>query len=68
GGALGTAPAVPNAVPFRDSGFTLFCAGMAEGSHVPVLRSAQQRLLDTLKPWRIGGPFLSFITSSENTV
>ncbi|AOS63774.1 FAD-binding oxidoreductase [Actinoalloteichus hymeniacidonis] len=68
GGALADAPAVPNAVPFRSAGYTLFCAGMAEGSQVPVLRSAQRQLLDDLEPWRIGGPFLSFITSSENTV
>ncbi|WP_367129037.1 FAD-binding oxidoreductase [Saccharothrix sp. HUAS TT1] len=67
GGALGRHPEHPNALPFREAEYTLF-TGMPVGpGEADEVHGHQQRLVDAMLPWRIGGPFLSFISARENT-
>ncbi|PRW63083.1 FAD-binding oxidoreductase [Actinopolyspora mortivallis] len=66
GGALRRPPAHPNAVPYREAAYTVF-SGVPVAPHqrAEVARH-QQRLIEAVEPWRIGGPFLSFISAREN--
>ncbi|GAA2810956.1 FAD-binding oxidoreductase [Saccharopolyspora taberi] len=64
-GALAVEPEQPNAVPYRRPGYTLFVAAPGEGDQVGTVRAAQQKVLDVLAPWRVGGPFVSFLTAEE---
>lgn len=68
GGALARPPAEPNAVSHREARYTLFTGiPVAEGEAESV-RVAQQRLLDAVEPWTLGGPFVSFLSALEADV
>lgn len=67
GGALARTPDRPNAIPYREAAFSVFTVGIATGESVAPLRDAQRGLLDALSPWRLGGPFLSFLGPAEAT-
>ncbi|GGS83640.1 FAD-binding oxidoreductase [Streptomyces sp. KD18] len=67
GGALGRQPEHPNAVPHRDTAYTLFAGAPVWPEHVQDVREFQERLMEEMEPWRIGGPFLSFISALESS-
>jgi FAD/FMN-containing dehydrogenase len=67
GGALGRAPEHPNAVPYREAEYTLFAGAPVGPDEADAAHDFQERLIDALTPWRLGGPFLSFISARENT-
>jgi FAD/FMN-containing dehydrogenase len=68
GGALARPPARANALPFRDTEYSLFAGGpVTTVKDMAATHDFQQRLVDAMAPWRIGGPFLSFISARENT-
>jgi FAD/FMN-containing dehydrogenase len=67
GGALGRPPARPNAVPFRDGGFSVFTTAVAAGPPEVVagIQARQASFVDALAPWRLGGPFVPFMGSGD---
>ncbi|MFE2145033.1 FAD-binding oxidoreductase [Streptomyces sp. NPDC059456] len=67
GGALGRRPEHANALPHRETAYTLFAGAPVWPEHVQDVREFQERLIETMEPWRIGGPFLSFISALEST-
>ncbi|WP_328767802.1 FAD-binding oxidoreductase [Streptomyces sp. NBC_00286] len=68
GGALARRPRHPNAVPYREAAYTLFSgARTATDDEAAVAADYQDRLIGAMGPWRIGGPFLSFISAREPT-
>ncbi|MFD7624482.1 FAD-binding oxidoreductase [Streptomyces sp. NPDC059851] len=67
GGALGRQPEHPNALPHRDTAYTLFAGAPVWPEHIQDVREFQERLMDAMEPWRIGGPFLSFISALESS-
>jgi FAD/FMN-containing dehydrogenase len=66
GGALGRAPAIPNAIGHRDAVFTLFSVSVAAPARIDALRSANATLLDALRPWDHGGVFLNFLAGAHS--
>lgn len=67
GGALARTPDRPSAIPFRQAAFSLFTVGIAPADQAARLHDAQRALLDAVTPWRLGGPFLSFLGPAEAT-
>lgn len=67
GGALARHPDDPNAVPFRHANYTLFSGVRTPADQAQHVNRQQQRLIEALQPWRIGGPFLSFISALESS-
>jgi FAD/FMN-containing dehydrogenase len=65
GGALGRAPAVPNAIGHRDAAFTLFIAGVAPPDQAQALRDREAALLSALQPWSTGGTYINFLSSDD---
>ncbi|WP_019819093.1 FAD-binding oxidoreductase [Saccharomonospora saliphila] len=65
GGALARPPEHANAVPFRDTAYTVFSGIRVEPREAGDTDDRQRRLVEALEPWRHGGPFLSFISSRE---
>ena len=61
GGALARPAAHPNAISFREAAFTVFTVGVAPPDAVAEFRARQQAVVDALAPWRLGGPFVSFM-------
>ncbi|TQN28296.1 FAD/FMN-containing dehydrogenase [Haloactinospora alba] len=64
GGALSHAPAGGNAVSNRDRAFTVFAVAVPEPDGETV-RNYQDGMITDLAPYGSGGPFLSFLSSSE---
>lgn len=61
GGALGRPPQHANAVGFREAKFSLFTTARAGPEEAAAAGELQRSLLDALAPWRLGGPFVSFM-------
>ena len=66
GGALARPPARPNAISFREAAFSLFTVGVAPPPAVDDLRARQQAFIDALASWRLGGPFVSFMSLEDS--
>ncbi|RNL86227.1 FAD-binding oxidoreductase [Halostreptopolyspora alba] len=67
GGALARNPEHANAVPFRHAGYTLFSGARTLPEEAHEVHRLQERLIESTTPWRIGGPFLSFIGALESS-
>jgi hypothetical protein len=66
GGALGRAPARPSPVGFRDrSAFSVFTATAGPPEALAAARAQGARLMSALSPWRVGGPFVSFLGGAD---
>jgi FAD/FMN-containing dehydrogenase len=66
GGALGRAPSRPSPVGFRSSAaFSVFTATAGPPSVTDAARTQGARLLSALSPWRVGGPFVSFLGGAD---
>ena len=67
GGALARPPARPNAVPFREGGFSVFTAAIAAGppEEVAGIQARQATFVDALAPWRLGGPYVPFMGAGD---
>ena len=55
GGALGRQPQVPNAVPGRNSAYSVFALGALMPEIAEIVPAACDRVLEALTPWRDGG-------------
>ena len=65
GGALGRAPDRASAVGFRSAAFSLFVGTVGMPELVAPAHEVQGRLVEALSPWRIGGPYLSFLSGTD---
>jgi berberine-like enzyme len=65
GGALARPPARPNAVSFREAAYSMFTVAVAPPPAVDAIRARQQAFVDALEPWRLGGPFVSFMSLDD---
>jgi FAD/FMN-containing dehydrogenase len=65
GGALSRPPARPSAIGHRDAAFSIFSGGLAFPDIANTVRELQTELVDALAPWRIGGPFVSFLGGAD---
>ncbi|MGD9987277.1 FAD-binding oxidoreductase [Pseudonocardia sp.] len=55
GGAIGRAPAVPNAVAGRDAAFSLFTVGVPVGPPIELVAAAAARVVGSVRPWACRG-------------
>lgn len=60
GGAIGRAPAVPNAVSGRDGAFSVLAIGPMAGPLVEVVPAVTQAFVDGLAPWSTGRGLVNF--------
>jgi FAD/FMN-containing dehydrogenase len=65
GGALSRQPARPNAVGYRDAAFSVFIGGLAFPDIADAVHDLQTELVEALAPWRVGGPFVSFLGGAD---
>jgi FAD/FMN-containing dehydrogenase len=65
GGALGRAPSRPSAVGFRSAAFSVFVGTVGLPELVEPAHELHGRLVEALSPWRVGGPFLSFLSGTD---
>ncbi|MFL6122730.1 FAD-binding oxidoreductase [Actinophytocola sp.] len=65
GGALGRAPERPSAVGFRDAAFSVFIGTAGLPELIDPAHEYHAHLTDALSPWRIGGPFVSFLSGTD---
>lgn len=66
GGALGRAPSRPSPVGFRSSAaFSVFTATAGPPEVTSAARTQGARLMSALAPWRVGGPFVSFLGGED---
>ena len=66
GGALGRAPSRPSPVGFRSSAaFSLFTATAGPPEALAAAQVQGARLVEALAPWRVGGPFVSFLGGDD---
>jgi hypothetical protein len=66
GGALGRAPSRPSPVGFRSSAaFSVFTATAGPPEVTAAARVQGARLVEALAPWRVGGPFVSFLGGAD---
>lgn len=65
GGALGRAPAIPNAVAGRDAAFQVFCAGVGGPMEAPFLYAGIDEIFRRLTPWKISEGTLNYLFSRE---
>jgi Berberine and berberine like len=65
GGAVARPPARPSAVGFRDAAFTVFAGTMALPDVIEPAHEFLDRLVDALSPWRVGGPYLGFLSGTD---
>lgn len=66
GGALGRPPSRPSPVGFRSTAaFSLFTATAGPPDALAAARAQGSRLMDALSPWRVGGPFVSFLGGAD---
>jgi FAD/FMN-containing dehydrogenase len=65
GGALSRPPARPSAVGHRDAAFSLFVGGLAVPDVAAEVHDVSTSLVESLAPWRVGGPFVSFLSGSD---
>ncbi len=65
GGALGRTPVRPSAVGFRSAGFSLFVGTVGLPELVEPAHEVHGRLVEALSPWRVGGPFVSFLSGGD---
>jgi FAD/FMN-containing dehydrogenase len=65
GGALTGPPARPSAVGFRDAAFSVFMGTLGLPELVGPAHEFHTQLYDALAPWRVGGPFVSFLSGVD---
>lgn len=65
GGALGRAPEHPSAVGFRSAAFSVFVGTLGLPELVEPAHELHARIVDALTPWRVGGPYLSFLSGTD---
>jgi UDP-N-acetylenolpyruvoylglucosamine reductase len=65
GGALARPPARPNAISYREAAFSLFTVAVVPPPEVDAIKARQQAFLDALEPWRLGGPFVAFMSLDD---
>jgi FAD/FMN-containing dehydrogenase len=65
GGALGRVPSRPSAVGFRSAGFSVFVGTPGLPELVGPAGELHERLVEALSPWRVGGPFVSFLSGVD---
>lgn len=65
GGAIARQPARPSAVGFRDAAFSLFMGTLGLPELVEPAHEFHTRLYDALAPWRVGGPYVSFLSGVD---
>ena len=66
GGALGRAPERPSAVGFRaEAAFSLFTATAGPPQVTDPANEQGTKLMSALYPWRVGGPFVSFLGEAD---
>jgi FAD/FMN-containing dehydrogenase len=65
GGALARPPARPSAVGFRGAAFSLFVGTLGLPELVEPAHEFHHKLTDALTPWRVGGPFVSFLSGVD---
>lgn len=66
GGALRRPPRQPNAVGYRDAEYCLFVGAVAPGPDaVAAARARQRSFVEALAPWRLGGPFVCFMSGDD---
>ncbi len=66
GGALGRAPAIPNAVGNRDAAFSLHPVMIAPPGQVEQVDRLQQALSDGLTSWDTGATLANFLSSADS--
>jgi hypothetical protein len=68
GGALGRAPSRPSPVGFRAAAaFSLFTATAGPPEALTAAHAQGAELMSALAPWRVGGPFVSFLGGADLT-
>jgi len=65
GGAVARPPARPSAVGFRDAAFTVFAGTVGLPDLVEPAEEFLDRLMKALSPWRVGGPYVSFLSGPD---
>ncbi|MEU5100209.1 FAD-binding oxidoreductase [Streptomyces sp. NPDC020996] len=65
GGAMSRTPRRPSAVGFREARFSVFTVASAGPERAAVVDGFQHHLVESLAPWRLGGPCPSFIGALE---
>jgi len=65
GGALARRPERPSAVGHRDAAYSVFVGTAGLPELVEPAHECHTRLVDALSPWRLGGPFLSFLSGMD---
>lgn len=65
GGAVARQPDRPSAVGFRDAAFTVFAGTVGLPELVGPAHEFLDRLVDRLAPWRVGGPYVSFLSGTD---
>jgi FAD/FMN-containing dehydrogenase len=65
GGALARQPARPSAVGYRDAAFSVFVGTAGLPELIDPAHECHAQLVDALSPWRVGGPFLSFLSGTD---
>jgi FAD/FMN-containing dehydrogenase len=65
GGALARPPARPSAVGYRDAAFSLFTVGVGGPDTRAAARESQEELFTALAPWRMGGPYVCFLSGRD---
>lgn len=65
GGAIARTPARPSAVGFRDAAFTVFAGTVGLPDLVEPAEEFLARLVKALSPWRVGGPYVSFLSGPD---
>ncbi|MGW1991365.1 FAD-binding oxidoreductase [Embleya sp. NPDC001921] len=65
GGALTRVPPAAGAIGFRDAEFSLFAASVPPPEHVAEAVEYQTKLMEAVRPWSTGGPYVCFIGSHE---
>jgi hypothetical protein len=65
GGALAGPPARPSAVGFRDAAFSVFIGTLGIPELIGPAHEFHLQLFEALAPWRVGGPFVSFLSGVD---
>jgi hypothetical protein len=65
GGAVARPPARPSAIGYRDAAFTVFAGTVGLPDLVEPAHEFLDRLVEALSPWRVGGPYVSFLSGPD---
>jgi FAD/FMN-containing dehydrogenase len=65
GGALARRPERPSAVGFRGAAFSVFVGTAGLPELIEPAHECHAQLVDALSPWRVGGPYVCFLSGTD---